>query len=45
MIATRKASPCKPTAIEPMAMVAGPAKNLKTIPNKVRLVPQAISFS
>lgn len=45
MIATRKTSPCKPTAMEAIAMAAGPAINLNTIPNTVRLGPQAISLS
>lgn len=44
-MATRNTSPCKPTAIHPMAMAAGPAMNFKIIPNTVRLVPQAINFS
>ena len=45
MIATRKTSPRKPTAIEPIAIAAGPAINLKIIPITARLVPQAITFS
>lgn len=45
MIATRRTSPRKPKAIEPMAMAAGPAMNLKTIPNTVKLGPHAINFS
>lgn len=45
MIATRRTSPCRPTAIAPMAMAAGPAMNFNTIPNAVKLIPQAITFS
>ena len=45
MMATRKTSPCKPTAMAPIAMAAGPAMNLKTIPNMVKLVPHAIIFA
>lgn len=45
MMAIRKTSPCKPTAMAPIAMAAGPAMNLSIIPNIVKLVPQAIIFS
>lgn len=41
----RKTSPCKLHAIEPITIVAGPMTNLKTIPNKVNLAPQAINLS
>lgn len=45
MIETRKTSPCKPTAIQPIAIAAGPAMNFNTIPNTVKLGPHAIKFS
>lgn len=45
MIATRRTSPWRPTAREPMAIAAGPAINFKTIPITVKLVPQTINFS
>lgn len=44
IIATRRTSPCKPTAMDPMAMAAGPAMNLSTMPNAVKPGPQAIIF-
>ena len=45
MIAIRRVAPSKPTAIEPIAIAAGPAINLKTIPNTVSPGPQAMNFS
>lgn len=45
IIAIRRTFPCRPMAMDPIAIAAGPAMNLKTIPNTVRLIPHAISFS
>lgn len=45
IMATRRTSPCKPTAMAPIAMAVGPAINFNTIPNMVRLGPHAIIFS
>uniref|UniRef100_A0A9I9EBH5 Uncharacterized protein n=1 Tax=Cucumis melo TaxID=3656 RepID=A0A9I9EBH5_CUCME len=43
--ATRRTSPCKPMATEPMAIAAGPAINFNTISTIVSVGPQAINFS
>lgn len=45
MIATRSTSPRRPTAKHPIAMVTGPAMNRRAMPNNVKLVPQARTFS
>lgn len=45
MIAIRKTSPCKPTAMEAIAIDAGPAMNFNIIPNIVSFGPHAINFS
>lgn len=45
MIATRRTSPCKPTAREAIATAAGPAINFNTIPNMASFGPHAINFS
>lgn len=45
MMATRRTSPRRPTAMEPMAMAAGPSANLSTRPSAAKLGPHASTFS
>lgn len=44
-MATRRTSPRRPTAMEPMAMAAGPSANLSTRPSAAKLGPHASTFS
>ena len=45
MMATRRTSPRRPTAMEPMAMAAGPSANLSTRPSAAKHGPHASTFS
>lgn len=45
MMATRRTSPRRPTAMEPIAMAAGPSANLSTRPSAAKLGPHASTFS
>ena len=44
MMAMRRTSPRKPTAIEPIAMAAGPAINFNISPNTISFDPHANMF-